>query len=198
MKEFAIKKFDIEKYDSILARGLSSGLGEREAQVCIEAAICEALGLPHGDDPGCVAVAVRSFKITLNDSRWSSEKARAEGLRDLGLAQLGSLGVVNDAEFSKRLAEQTIRVLIPKLFRQIFAGGKNLEAAALRCEKEGTSDAASDAARAARAASDAARAACYASAACAKDTYLILTASIALEVLRELKSPGMALLAEVK
>jgi len=149
VKEFAIKKFDIEKYDSILARGLSSGLGEREAQVCIEAAICEALGLPHGDDPGCVAVAVRSFKITLNDSRWSSEKARAEGLRDLGLAQLGSLGVVNDAEFSKRLAEQTIRVLIPKLFRQIFAGGKNLEAAALRCEKEGTSDAASDAARAA-------------------------------------------------
>ena len=98
---FKIKDFDVKKFDSILAAGLSKGLGSRGSQVCIEAAICQVLDLPHSDDPGCVAASVRSFKIRLNDSNWSSSKARAAGLRDLGLAQLGSLGVVDDFEFIK-------------------------------------------------------------------------------------------------
>jgi len=49
------------------------------------------------------------FKIRLNDARWSSPTARATGLRDLGIAQLGSLGVVKDTEFVKLMAEKTIR-----------------------------------------------------------------------------------------
>src|SRR6516164_1788792 len=52
MKTFDIKTFDVTKFDRILSAGLSSGLGERGGQVCIEAAICQTLGLPHGDDPG--------------------------------------------------------------------------------------------------------------------------------------------------
>src|SRR6266480_87978 len=101
---FDVNSFDVEKFDSILTRGLSAGLGEQSGQMCIEAAICATLGLPHGDKPTCVAKSVRDFKIALNDKRWSSAKARAEGLRDLGLAQLGSLGVVDDKQFTSKLA----------------------------------------------------------------------------------------------
>ena len=178
---FNIKEFDIEKFDGILARGLSHGLGTRGESVCIEAAICETLGVEHGDDPGCVDQAVRAYKIKLNDSRWSSPKERSKGLRDLGIAQLGSLGSIDSKEFSRRLAEKTIRVLIPVLFRDLFPNNKKLLAVADRCEKEGTKDAAYAAANAADAAADA-------------DKYLNLSAKLALEVLREMQSPGVALL----
>ena len=67
---FDVEKFDVAQYDAILARGLSKGLGSRGSNMCIEAAICTVLGLEHGDDPKCVAEAVRSYKITLNDAEW--------------------------------------------------------------------------------------------------------------------------------
>ncbi len=195
VEEFDAKKFDVKKFDEILARGLSNGLGVQGSQVCIEAAICETLGLPHGDDPGCVGAAVRAFKISLNDSRWSSPKARAEGMRDLGLAQLGSKSV-NDVEFVKRLSEKLIRVLVPKLFRQIFPENGVCLAAADRCEKEGTLDAA-DAAYAASlaanaadaaslaanaAASAAAAAAAYAAASAATPAYAAYAANTAVSL----------------
>src|SRR5579859_3008473 len=167
---FDVKRFDVVKFDAILAKGLSHGLGRRDDKVCIEAAICQVLDLPHGDDPGCVAESVRSYKIRLNDSRWSSPEARAKGLRDLGLAQLGSKGVVSDAEFTKRLAEKTIRVLIPKLFREVFPNDASCLEAAKRCEDEGTEAAVASAVASgwvasARAAAVAARAAAAAAAA---------------------------------
>jgi hypothetical protein len=207
MSAFDLQKFDVQRFDQILGRGLSQGLGIQGQLICIEADICEAWGLAHGDDPQCVAAAVRNFKITLNDSPWSTPQARAKGLRDLGLAQLGSLGVVDDKEFAKRLAEKTIRVLIPRLYRALFAGNKALIEAADRCEREGTEAAAWAAAEASRAAWVAARAAARASRAAwaaraaaqaAKDSYLILSADLALETLRELQSPGVALLGGAK
>lgn len=167
---FDLSKFDRKKYDEFLDRGLSQGQGSPNGQMCIEAAICQTMGLPHGDDPGCVSAAVRSFKINLNDSPWSSPAARAKGLYDLGIAQLGSLGVVDDAEFSKRMAEKTIRFVIPKLFRQLFTGNAKLEEAAIRGEQDGTEAAATP------------------------DSFLILSAQLALETLRELNSPGVELL----
>jgi len=179
-------EFDVEKYDTILARGLSHGLGEAGGQVCIEAAICEVLGLGHSDDPKCVSAAVRRFKISLNDSNWSSPEARAKGLRELGIAQLGSLGIVYDIDFSKRISEKIIRVLIPKLFSELFPENQDCLEAAKRCEYEGSEGAARAAYAAARAAAD--------SAAADSDSYLRLAADLALEVLRELKSPGCELL----
>ena len=182
VEEFDAKKFDVKKFDEILARGLSNGLGVQGSQVCIEAAICETLGLPHGDDPGCVGAAVRAFKISLNDSRWSSPKARAEGMRDLGLAQLGSKDSVNDVEFVKRLSEKLIRVLVPKLFRQIFPENGVCLAAADRCEKEGTldaADAASAASLAANASASAAAAAAYAAGSAATAAYAAYAANAA-------------------
>jgi len=249
---FDVKTFNVPLYDEILSKGLSKGLGERDSNMCIEAAICTVLGLEHGDDPGCVARSVRSFKITLNDKHWTSKEARAKGLHDLGLAQLGSLGVVNDVEFMTRLSKKTIQVLIPTLFREIYPNNEKLLNLALVCEKEGSREsiinlktaadadaaaavaaayaaayaaaaadaaaaayaaayaaaaaaaAAADAAAAAYAAAYAAAAAAAADAAAAAyaaaaaksrtDKYLILIADLALEVLRELNSPGIALL----
>jgi hypothetical protein len=164
MMAFDVKTFDVHKFDKILSRGLSSGLGSRDGSMCIEAAICCVLDLPHGDDPKCVAESVRQFKISLNDKNWSSPEARASGLRNLGLAQLGSLGVVSDVNFVSRLAEKLTRVLIPKLFRQVFPGNAKLLALAAACESQGTQISAAAAARAARAYAAAAYAA-YAAAA---------------------------------
>jgi hypothetical protein len=213
---FSVKDFDVKKYDAILDKGLSFGLGNPLGQVCIEAAICQALGLPHGDDPKCVAKAVRSFKIRLNDSRWSSPKARAEGMRDLGLAQLGSLGVVDDTEFAVKVAKKTIQRVVASLYRDLYPLNSEILSAAKRCEEEGTREAAlnirkyatyaayaADAAYAAYAAADTADAAyaAYAAAYAAdaayaqnKDKYLLISANLALETLIELKSPGVQLL----
>jgi hypothetical protein len=227
----------IEKFDAILARGLCKGVGTADGQMCIEAAITQALDLPFNDDPECVARSVREYKIALNDSpHWINPESRAKGLRSLGIAQIGSKGVVDDVEFTKRLAEKTIRILLPKLFRQYLSEYPNCLIAAARCEKEGTAEAAGAAARAAeaagaakaagaawaawaagwaawaagwaaeaaeaagaaraagaaaRAAARAARAARAAGAAwAAAETWLVLSADLALEVLRELNSPG--------
>lgn len=183
MNTFDLTKFDVPKFDAILARGLSAGKGEQEGQMCIEAAICSTLGLPHGDDPGCVAVSVRSFKIALNDKNWSSPQARAAGLRDLGLAQLGSQGTVDSVEFSKRLSHKVISILLPMFIRELFPLNQALLDAAIVCEKEGTS-------ASARALYTAAVSAAYAGG----DKYLLLDAKLALDVLKELNSPGVALL----
>ena len=63
--------------------------------MCIEAAICYALNLPHGDNPNCVELSVSRYKIVINDSRhWISPQSRAKHLRNLGIAQIGSKGIV--------------------------------------------------------------------------------------------------------
>src|SRR5208282_1971849 len=82
-------------------------------QMCVEAAVCYALGLPHGDDPGCVAPALRALKIRLNDSNCSSPASRAAGMRRLAVAQLGSAGVLDEEEFARRVVDYAIRVSTP-------------------------------------------------------------------------------------
>lgn len=144
----------IPKFDFILARGLRAGLGmgpeyKDGEQMCVEAAVCAALGLPHGDDPKCVASSVRSYIIRINDSNWSSSISRATHLRDLGIAQLGSLGVVNDLKFIRMLASKTIKILIPLLLRSICPDAAAVMLAADQCEKYGSCDAAKAAAKAA-------------------------------------------------
>ena len=85
-------------------------------QMCIEAAVCFALGLPHGDEPPCVGKAVREFKIKLNDCNWSSNAARAKGMRKLAIAQLGS-DVIDQVRFAELLALKTIQRIVPKAMR---------------------------------------------------------------------------------
>jgi hypothetical protein len=155
----------------VVDAGLSEGVGNPiPGQMCVEAAVCFALGLPHGDDPKCVSAAVRKLKITLNDKSWSSNEARAKGLRRLAVAQLGSAGVIDDKEFAKRCAELAIRKWVPIALRAAASIQKDathkaaLLAAASKCEAEGTRASALEARKAA-AAAYAADAAAYAAAA---------------------------------
>jgi hypothetical protein len=168
-----------EKVRDVVAAGLTQGVGEPvPGKMCVEAAVCYAMGQPHGDEPACVSPAVRRLKIGLNDRAWSSNGARAEGLRRLAIAQLGSADSVDDPEFIRRVADVTIRRAVPIGLRAAAkvnpAHAKALESAAVRCEQEGTREAceaARDAAAAAAAADAAYAAANAAAAAAAADAY---------------------------
>ena len=165
----------LQTIDAGLVRGVGS---PTPGQMCVEAAVCYALDLPHGDDPGCVSPALRSLKIRLNDSSWSSNQARANGLRRLGLAQLGSKDVLDEKEFVRRVVELAIRKSVPAALRAAASVHKDpkhqaaLNAAAKKCESEANRSsaieardvarsAAAAAADAADAAADAADAAAY-------------------------------------
>ena len=137
-----------EKVRDTVAAGLSSGIGKPiPGQMCVEAAVCYAMGLPHSDRPTCVSPAIRSLKIALNDKAWSSPQARAKGLARLALVQLGSAGVVDNREFSRRVAAMTIRVFVPLALhvaaRRNPKHAEALEAAAIRSVRGSTRWAAS-------------------------------------------------------
>jgi hypothetical protein len=166
----------VTKLLKVVDKGLTHGKGNpKPGQMCVEAAVCYALGLPHGDDPGCVAPALRSLKIRLNDSNWSSKQARAKGLRRLAVAQLGSKGYLDETEFRKRVVDYALRVSVPSALRSAASIQKDekhkaaLCEAANRCEKEASRQAAIDARAIARAAYAAAAYAAYAAAYAAAD-----------------------------
>ena len=189
--------------------GLTKGMGKPiPGQMCVEAAVCFAMGLPHSDNPTCVGKAVRAFKIHLNDASWSSNVARATGMRKLAVAQLGS-DKIDQVEFAKLVSIGTVNRLIPELFQDIvkqYPEHKDrFNNVAKRCKEASSLDEAREAADAANAAaanaaanaadyaSYAANAANYAANAAANaaaDKYLAISAEIALEALIKLKSPG--------
>ncbi len=149
-REIAIKVRDTVDAGLVKGKGI-----QIPGQMCVDAAVCYAMGLPHSDEPPCVSAAVRSLKIGLNDSAWSSDEIRGRGMRRLALAQLGSAGTVDDAEFNRRVIEVIIRRFVPIALRAAASVHDKqfhkdaLEAAAVSCEKAETSGAASEAARAA-------------------------------------------------
>ena len=88
------------KVVEVVDAGLVNGVGKPiPGQMCVEAAVCFAMGLPHGDTPSCVSPALRRLKIGLNDRNWSSNQARSKGLRRLAVAQLGSAGGIQPIRF---------------------------------------------------------------------------------------------------
>jgi len=149
----------ITKIHSLLDQGLVSGLGDPiPGQMSVEAAINYALGRPHGDDPGCVAQSLRRLKIRLNDALWSSNTARANGMRRLAIAQLGSAGVLDEKLFARKCALSVAHLWdMPPIVRQYLESGDDT----IRIEALYAADAAYDAAYAAYAA-DAAYDAAYA------------------------------------
>lgn len=199
----------------IVDAGLTIGKGRPEpGKMCVEAAVCFAFGLPHGDNPPCVGEAVRSFKIALNDCRWSSDEARANGMRKLAIAQLGS-DKIDQMAFGKAVYFKGVQRLLPFVFRQVAQDvvekykAKYLEHANLcavtnfedaeRTAKDASSYAAYAYATYASAASAYAYAAsatttAFASSAYASkklgDKFLLMVAEIGLEVLKEMRSPG--------
>ena len=170
----------VEKLIAVASQGMCSGLGDgTPGHMCIEAIECYIRGLPNGDDSKCTDKAVRQFRIGLNDSKWSSPAARTKGMMRLAVAGTGSAGAIDSVAFATKLAEGTIRRLLPKILREI-----GLNAEADRCEQEGTEGSARAASAAAStAAADAARSASYAaeaaSAARAAASYAASAASYA-------------------
>jgi hypothetical protein len=178
-------KSDARRVLQVVDFGLVSGLGVAQpGKFCVEAAICYALGYEHGDQPKCVANCIRSYKIAINDAKWSSNAARTTGMRRAAIAQLGSdfLDLPENRDqrtaFVSYLAKQVIRQIVPislrlvaeKYKRQIGAeNATRLIEAALKCEKEGTEASAREAYAAANAAYAAAYAA--ANAAASNDAY---------------------------
>lgn len=89
----------------VVDAGLVIGLGYPEpGKMCVGAAVNYALGMPHGVQNDCVAQCVRKFAIEVNDADWSSNEARAQGMRRLAIAQLGTAETLNDMKFVTRLA----------------------------------------------------------------------------------------------
>jgi hypothetical protein len=105
-----VKKI-IETVDAGLVRGLGIPFPGR---MCVEAAVCYALGLEHGDDPECVDYTIMLLKIALNDSTWSSNASRAKGLRKLAVLQLGTI-----TDFDSKLFAKKVSVLSMKYAKQI-------------------------------------------------------------------------------
>ncbi len=168
---------------SVVDAGLVSGLGKPiPGQMCVEAAVCFALGEPHGD------------------------KARAKGLRQLALAQLGSANALDEKEFVRRVVDYALRVSAPQALRAAASIQKDHEHkaalldAAARCKKEGSRAAAIEARKAATyatyAAASAARAATAAAAADAAAAYATYDKSLAayakavVQILIEMNAPG--------
>jgi hypothetical protein len=129
MKTRPTKKI-VTKLLDLLSYGLTRGIGEQKpGEMCVEAAVCAAYGLPHGDEPPCVDSSVREFKIRLNDLSWSSNSARAEGMKALAIAQLGS-NEINEQVFVKTLILSTVQIILPIALRNV-----NLEKEAINCER---------------------------------------------------------------
>ncbi len=108
-----------ERVLEVVNPGLSKGMGTSTmlGHMCIEAAVAYALGLPHTDRPTCVSTEVRYFAIGLNDLQWQSNEWRADGLRRLAVAQLGS-NQLPDNVFSQGVFIKAVNTLIPYVLRK--------------------------------------------------------------------------------
>ena len=133
MDTIAITKELAQKVKETVSHGLVKGLGKPKlGQMCVEAAVNYACGLPHGDNPSCVGSAVRLFKIRLNDAKWSSNDARAKGMLKIAIAQLGS-NIIDQVAFAKIVVFKTITVLMVAILND---NGYNEEA--ILCENSKT------------------------------------------------------------
>jgi len=192
--------------------GLRGGIGRPiPGQMCVEAAVCYAQGLPHGDKPTCVNDVLRLFKIGLNDANWSSKAARAKGMRKLAVLQLGTDKCFDEKDFIKRLTFFTIKTIVPIALRAAIAVHYDnshkaaLEDAATACEVAAdlsqaikasdaaryAANAAYEAANAAYAAYDAAR---HLARHLASDAVLNIMAEGAAQILIEMGVPGTSFL----
>lgn len=194
-----LTKRHARKVLKVVDAGLCYGKGEPiPGQMCVEAAVCFALGEPFSDEPSCVSPTLRQLKINLNDKAWSSNQARAKGLRRIAIAQLGTKDTLDEIEFMRRVAKTTIQKTVPAAIR--LATDKvpephksNMLAAALRCEQEGTEEAAREANKVTRAYYTAASASASASAAAyaaAYDKVLSQYAEDVVQILIDMKTPG--------
>jgi len=213
----------VNSIHSLLDKGVTSGLSKKPkpGNMCVEQVISYALGDKINDEPSCVGYEVRIFVTRLNDRSWSSNSARAEGMRELAIAQLGS-NSLDQKEFLDRFYFAVLTKMLPSMFRYFgeekwekeiksLEGAKDLKEAmeasyaavyaasfvnaddavryaTLYTTKE---DYATHYATQAAYSTQAAYIASYAANLTKTgDKYLCMVAHLAVEVLKEMKSPG--------
>lgn len=125
MKKSAIDKPFVKKLLRTIDHGLTHGVGNGgEGHMCVQHAVNYVAGRVDYEDPiydekaddvkWCVLPEIAQFGIELNDSSWSSDKARAEGLRRLAVAELGSKGM-NKRKLAARIRTNFIEHMVPQL-----------------------------------------------------------------------------------
>lgn len=195
-KPVRMTKSKIAKLLDVIDAGLVSGLGQPEpGKMCVEAAVCYVLGLKHSAEPACVSPYVRGYMIRLNDANWSSNAARAKGLRRAAVAQLGSDGIDGEA-WLRYVAQAGVNRILPLLLRKL-AGlerfrsfGERLEAAAIECESANDPESARSAARNARPLAQQCYVVADAAYAAARDEILSIAADIGVEACIASKTQG--------
>lgn len=116
----------LEVVDAGLARGLGRNV---PGEMCVEAAVCYAMGEPHTDKPKCVMSLIRDTKIALNDNCvWKTShyndydltdaKTRSEALRRLAIAQLGSKGKITPTQWKRAIGSYLYETLDKKLIEE--------------------------------------------------------------------------------
>jgi len=111
---FTITEPLVRKLLATVDVGLVMGLGSPEpGKMCVEAAVSYALGEKHSAKPSCVDSVAGAGKIALNDSEWSSNMARARGMRKVAIAQLGSKDTINYLKYARLLAQYTLAEIVP-------------------------------------------------------------------------------------
>ncbi|MCC7531170.1 MAG: hypothetical protein IT342_21870 [Candidatus Melainabacteria bacterium] len=129
---------------AVVDQGLYAGPGhELPGQMGLEAAICFALGERKSDQPSCVTPALSRFCLDFSRGHWSSSAARAQGLRRLAIAQLGTANSLDEVLFEQHLTAATVRRLLPKAVRYLAYTCQephraNLLETARQCECEAT------------------------------------------------------------
>lgn len=108
--------FNLALYDTLLARGLTTGMGNSDTRVCVEHAVALACGYGPTDSPRCVAAADRDFAIWLNDAQWADPGERAAALRDLGILGLDTRGT-DRLPWARRVVDGAVRKVLPELMR---------------------------------------------------------------------------------
>lgn len=180
-----ITKEHVDKINDYLDAGLPAGLGKRKrGMMCVEAVVSVVTQNQLTDMPVCVATSIRDLAIILNDSKWSSNQARAEGLRRFAIAQLGTYEKIDEKEFSRRVAKFATQTCVASALRAAASAcsephKSKLLGCALECESEGTAEAARAAAYAAAYVVNAAAHAANAAAHAAHAAYVVNAAAYA-------------------
>lgn len=114
-------RFAVDKVNEDLAKrvlelmsfGLCEGIGDPiPGKMCVEAAVCYAMGEPHSDHPSCVLDSMANTKIGLNDlSVWTSDKQRANVLKKVAIAQLGTSRVSRE-KFERLFAYNLMQMVV--------------------------------------------------------------------------------------
>ena len=119
----------------------------------------------------------------MNDCAWSTSSARAIGMREVAIAQLGSKGVIDQTKYVRLLAQYTMDEIVPLAEHAAKAAGCAAYAAY-------AAEAAEYAGCAEYAAKYAVEYAAGCAAECDADFPLRLSAQLMVRALRECGSPG--------